>query len=140
MSEKARGIIDAARRAASHAESAGRAEGHAVGFSAGYDNGYAAGAAAQRAKDAAIAKSIAGAIAAAIEADGTGAGWSGERPTVPGWYWMRYRPDAPQNVCHVRRAGDGLVYWNGAREVSIFESPAEWSGPIPPPAKGADDA
>ena len=63
--------------------------------------------------------------------------WTAERPTRPGWYWYRVKPDIGKDrwliLEVVRRSHTELGVWD---EPSCYcqELPSgEWAGPIPEP-------
>ena len=59
--------------------------------------------------------------------------WTTTRPTVPGWYWMRYESVSEQRIYMVyvsaRRIRNADKWWGVG-----FDQDAEWAGPIEPPA------
>lgn len=66
--------------------------------------------------------------------------WTKERPSKPGWYWVRQSGDGEQDACGIvrikRDPGGGLMF-----EGPVYDYPDEdweqfeFSGPIPGPIK-----
>lgn len=56
------------------------------------------------------------------------------KPTVPGWYWLRW-PKVPVGcVVRVYREGRELRFWFNQQGVPVDECREwEWAGPIPEP-------
>lgn len=61
--------------------------------------------------------------------------WTTEKPTEPGWYWMREigKPQFPPIIRQVKRAAPlgvlVLVTWSSSCVISEIDY-AEWAGPI----------
>jgi hypothetical protein len=67
--------------------------------------------------------------------------WSRERPTQPGWYWIRYDNNPRPCVCHVVLFDDGDTkgerFWvdlDGESKVPIdaYDEHYTWQGPLEP--------
>ena len=58
--------------------------------------------------------------------------WTKEKPTKPGWYWMRkkYFNVFDTSIKKVRECGGELCIVNWA-----IPNEAEWAGPIPEPGE-----
>lgn len=68
--------------------------------------------------------------------------WTKDVPTVPGWYWIRFRgPGENPEVVRILRKGDPLVVWEIGYEDcenlddARFYQGAEWCGPLPVPTE-----
>lgn len=59
--------------------------------------------------------------------------WTRERPTVPGWWWVRsrYGKRVTQTIMCVKAWEDGRLYIYAGKPVERHD--AEWAGPIPQP-------
>lgn len=59
--------------------------------------------------------------------------WTRDRPTVPGWYWMRTQSGAFEEIVEVfRRRGD--LYVSEPDDLYPLSGYAgEWAGPLPHP-------
>ena len=61
--------------------------------------------------------------------------WTADIPTVPGWYWLRTRPDDMRPwVVKVQKIGFGMIqlYRVGCKEPTIIGDGGEWLGPLYP--------
>ena len=61
--------------------------------------------------------------------------WTKERPTKPGWYWMRAGCDYPRSVVQVYEMSGELRYTDLDLNESRFivTSDKEWAGPVVEP-------
>lgn len=60
-----------------------------------------------------------------------------ERPTEPGWYWLKQTPACRWVLCRVRPRGltqpELTVDFPTGRTKRLFRVAGEWRGPIPEP-------
>jgi len=63
--------------------------------------------------------------------------YSPQPPTVEGWYWWRWKPDAPWAImqCVKDADGHGIYFWDNTKWTPLRGVNGEWSGPIPQPPK-----
>ena len=63
--------------------------------------------------------------------------WTRERPTKPGWYWMRHNPQSGVHIVKLSGIAPNFdIEWAGhddSTEMRCTNLNGEWAGPIPEP-------